>query len=215
MPATLIERAKKELGAEPVLITVEQFHHMMEMGILREGDPIELVDGLPVLIDRSDRGDPRMHGPRHASTLTQLDDVLGGLLPAGYFKRMQLPVSSGTLQEPQPDAAIVKGRSTEFRNRHPGRDDVAAVFEVSDSSLNYDRSTKQSIYASAGFMHYIIVNLVDELVELYRDPLIAERCYRLKTTLLRGEALMVDLGAGVTLSIPVADILPPARTISE
>jgi Uma2 family endonuclease len=44
------------------------------------------------------------------------------------------------------------------------------VIEVADTSLAFDRSSKASIYARAGIADYWIVNLIDRLLEVYRDP---------------------------------------------
>jgi Uma2 family endonuclease len=44
------------------------------------------------------------------------------------------------------------------------------VVEVSDSSLEYDRSTKGSLYARAGIPEFWIVNLINLQLEVYRKP---------------------------------------------
>jgi len=43
------------------------------------------------------------------------------------------------------------------------------VIEVSDSSLNYDRTVKLPIYADSGIPVYFIVNLKERVVEAYSD----------------------------------------------
>ena len=110
-------------------LNVPQFHRMLEQGILREGEPVELIDGLLIRKDRSDRGgDPMVHGPLHAFVITRLQRLglrLGGL---GCHLRCQLPVTLSDLLEPEPDAAIVRGERTrdqpllrEHRRRRDGR----------------------------------------------------------------------------------------------
>ena len=44
------------------------------------------------------------------------------------------------------------------------------VVEVADSSLALDRLRKGGLYARAGIADYWIVNLIDEVLEVYRDP---------------------------------------------
>jgi Uma2 family endonuclease len=39
-----------------------------------------------------------------------------------------------------------------------------------DASLRFDRQRKGSLYARAGIQDYWIVNLVDRVLEVYRDP---------------------------------------------
>ena len=45
-----------------VPISVQQYDRMIEQGILAEGSPIELIDGMLVLKDRSKRGEDVMTG---------------------------------------------------------------------------------------------------------------------------------------------------------
>jgi Uma2 family endonuclease len=42
--------------------------------------------------------------------------------------------------------------------------------EVAESSLAFDRRVKGSVYARAGIPDYWIVNLLDRVLEVYRDP---------------------------------------------
>jgi len=44
------------------------------------------------------------------------------------------------------------------------------VVEVSDSSLSLDRERKGSLYARAGLADYWVVNLVERVLEIYREP---------------------------------------------
>jgi Uma2 family endonuclease len=62
----------------------------------------------------------------------------------------------------------VRGAPADFRDAHPTR--PALVVEVADSSLPFDRVTKGSLYARAGTRDYWIVNLIDRIVEVYRNP---------------------------------------------
>ena len=42
--------------------------------------------------------------------------------------------------------------------------------EAAESSLAFDRRDKGSLYARAGVENYWIVNLVDRVIEVYREP---------------------------------------------
>jgi Uma2 family endonuclease len=64
--------------------------------------------------------------------------------------------------------AVVRGRHADYRHAHPAR--AALILEVAESSLAFDRVQKGSLYARAGVADYWIVNLVDSVVELYRNP---------------------------------------------
>ena len=44
------------------------------------------------------------------------------------------------------------------------------IVEVADTSLALDRLRKGGLYARAGIADYWVVNLIDEVLEVYRDP---------------------------------------------
>ena len=131
-------------------LTVEQVEGMLEAGILPEGAPIELIDGVLVYKDRSERGeDPRTIGKRH-NLAVQLLAALGPDLRArGCSMQTQGPVRIPPHDEPEPDGAVVRGQPRDYADRLPSATDVHAVIEVSDSSLEYDRTTKLALYARA------------------------------------------------------------------
>ena len=91
------------------------------------------------------------------------------LLPAllGCHLRIQDPITIHPSHEPEPDAAIVRGRPRDYADHHPEPGDVVSLIEISESSLEHDRTTKLRIYAAAGIPQYIILNLVDRRVEVY------------------------------------------------
>ncbi len=90
------------------------------------------------------------------------------VLPPGWLVRIQLPVSLDDESEPEPDLVVVPGRPGDYRESHPERPVLA--IEVAESSLSFDREQKGSLYARAGVQDYWIVNLVDRVLEVYRDP---------------------------------------------
>jgi len=210
MTSSLLQRAKKELGASIVPITVEQYHLMMKTGILMDGAPIELIDGMLVLKDRSARGQSEgMISPRHATGISKLDQFLQTLKSPGYFRRMRSPSTLGSTQEPEPDGAVVRGTIDNFTLQHPGPRDLLAVMEVSLSSLSYDRGTKLNIYARAGIPLYVIVNLNEDVVEVLWEPSESNQTYEQQKLLKIGDVLKLEFAPGVAISTPVAELIPP------
>jgi Uma2 family endonuclease len=137
----------------------------------------------------------------HATTLERLNDVLHPPLVGRARVRIQSPLALLDDSEPEPDLAVVS--LDDHRLKHP----VSAllVVEVSESSLDYDRTDKARVYAEAGIPEYWVVNLVDDLVEAHLEP-------------VRGRYLrVVPYGRGQTLApsafpdlaVAVSDILPP------
>lgn len=64
--------------------------------------------------------------------------------------------------------SVVEGTPDDYWSRAPRQ--AALVVEVSDSSLRFDRGRKAALYAREGVRDYWIVNLVDTMLEVYRDP---------------------------------------------
>jgi Uma2 family endonuclease len=133
---------------------------MIEAGILTEDDPVELLEGW--LVEKMPKNMP------HRKAIRRLRLILERLAPVGWFVDAQEPITT-TDSEPEPDLAVIRGDSEDYSN-HPGPQDLALVVEVSDSTLQRDRITKQRIYARAGVSVYWIVNLIDGQVEVYTDP---------------------------------------------
>lgn len=180
-------------GETPPLvpISVSQFQRMIQSGILREGDPIELIDGLLVRKDRSARGENLMgHNPRHALLVSRLMRLLAPLTVSGEcFLRVQLPVVLTEFNAPEPDVALVVGTEEDYTDRHPGPTDLLLVIEVADSSVTTDRSTKQRLYATAGISRYWLANIPEARVEVYEQPDIAAGAYARCTTFEAGQTL--------------------------
>jgi Uma2 family endonuclease len=142
-------------------LSVAQYHRMVETGVLVDGDRLELFEG--VLVEKM------TEGPAHSFRITQLAKLLIRLIgDAPWQVRVQNPISTDD-SEPEPDLAIVA--DLDYSKRHPSSAEIAVVIEVADSSLARDRSTKQRVYANAGIAHYVIVNLADNVIESYTEPL--------------------------------------------
>src|SRR4051794_14702797 len=100
MPATdqvpLSMLAQVVAGRVPPLepLTIEQVEQMMKHGILKDGAPIELIDGLLVRKDRSARGEDLMtHNPAHANCIKRLMGLLSFVESLGFHLQCQLPVA--------------------------------------------------------------------------------------------------------------------------
>ncbi len=103
-------------------LTVEQYHKMLETGILRDGDPYELLDGYLVRKDSSAAGaDPMTIGPDHTGGVELLGELETDLKAQGFHLRLQQPVTILPDSEPEPDGAIVGGtvRYWATAGRHP------------------------------------------------------------------------------------------------
>src|SRR5258708_9128119 len=174
MAALLLEELTGGPAPPIVPLTVEQLSGMIDAGIVPDGAPIELIDGILVYKDRSAAGDdPMTHNPKHAGLVRRLVLWLSNWCDSelrGYFVQTQLPVALSKTSAPVPDVALILGNPEDFSSRHPGPADIAAVFEIAYSSLRYDRTTKQRLYASAAIPTYSIVNRAENRVEALLRP---------------------------------------------
>jgi Uma2 family endonuclease len=144
-------------------VTVEQYHKMLRGGIIKSGDPVELIEG--VLVQKVSKNPP------HRFATQSLIESLYALLPDGWFVDKEEPVTTSD-SEPEPDIGIYRGdrRSFAQQDRHPGPEDAAILMEVAHTTLSFDSGTKKRVYARAAIPEYWIVNLVDRRVEVYTEP---------------------------------------------
>ena len=124
-------------------------------------------------------------GSQHFTGIELVVDALGGTFGAGYRVRTQGPLAAGEDSEPEPDVAVVAGDARAYRDAHPTT--ALLVVEVSDNSLQTDRTVKQRLYARCGIPEYWILALPDQRLEIHRDP--AADGYRSVTIHRAGEAV--------------------------
>jgi Uma2 family endonuclease len=149
----------------PKRFTIDDYHRLIELGFLTETDKIELIRG--ELVEMASQGTP------HTFSITRLSRRLDRLLVLGdrALIRCQVPIAVISLNsEPEPDVVIAKGDEADYLVHHPYPEDILLVTEISDSTLNYDRTTKLELYAEAGIYHYWIVNLIAYQLECYSQP---------------------------------------------
>ncbi len=181
--------------------TRAEYEHLIEIGIFRPGEPVELMDGDLVV------SEPQ--GSAHHTAIGLVEDALRAALPAGWFVRSQGPLALDDDSEPEPDVALVPGARRAYAQQHPAR--PALVIEVSESSLALDRDYKGSLYARAHLDDYWIVNLIDRVVEVYRQPVpdsSAPYGWRYASREVLAHDASVELLAVPSLRLRVSDLLP-------
>jgi Uma2 family endonuclease len=177
--------------------SVDEYHKLIEIGMLTENDRVELLEGYLV--------EKMPHDPLHDGTLQKLNRRILKVLPAGWDLRIQMATTLGR-SEPEPDGAVVRDVSHGYVKRHPGPKDIGVVIEVANTTLDSDRADKLMIYASTGLPVYWIVNVVDRQIEVYGQP--KKTGYRSKVIYKRGDSLPLKLDGTIVASIPVDDLLP-------
>ncbi|PSN19937.1 hypothetical protein C7271_04685 [filamentous cyanobacterium CCP5] len=141
--------------------TVDDYHRMIEAGILTPDDRVELLDGQIVEMVPRD--------PPHASRIDDGGDYLKAVFAKRAKVRVQLPVVLAPGSEPEPDFAVVHIDENRYRDRHPAPQDIFLLIEVGDSTLKRD-VRKAKIYARANICEYWIVDINQQQVTILRDP---------------------------------------------
>ena len=178
-----------------------EYDRLIDAGFFHPGEKLELLAG--DLVVREPQGGP------HMTAIGLAEDSLRAAFGSGWIVRTQGPIALDDETEPEPDVAVVRGSRRDYVAGHPGRPPL--LVEVAESSLAFDREQKGSLYARANVPEYWIINLVDRVLEVYREPGADPAapygwCY---TALLRlGPADWVSPLAAPGARIPVADLLP-------
>ncbi len=178
-----------------------RYDQLVEAGIFGPDDRIELLDGL--LVAREPQGE------RHATVVGLVRAALEKAFGGAYHIREAKPIALDEQSEPEPDVVVVPGRLRDYLTAHPSR--PVLVVEVADTSLALDRLRKGVLYARAGIADYWVVNLIDEVLEVYREPVRApsgrgDWKYD-SVRLLRRNAIVTPLAAP-RARIRVATLLP-------
>ncbi len=178
-----------------------EYDRLIEAGFFRPGDRTELIGGGLIVAEPQ--------GTAHFTGIRLVDDALRRAFGPGWDVRVQGPVALDDESEPEPDVAVVPGTSRDYRDAHPSR--PALVVEVAESSLAMDRVHKGSLYARAGLPDYWILNLVDRVLEVYRDPVPDGSAafgwrYRRAESFRPGDAVAPLAAPGAR--VPVTDLLP-------
>ena len=181
--------------------TRAEYDRLIDVGILGPGDPVELLGGELMVAEPQ--------GSRHYTSIGLVEDALRAAFGAGWVIRSQGPVALDDESEPEPDVAVVPGTWRDYSGAHPAR--PVLVVEVSDSSLRVDRERKGSLYARAGVDDYWLVNLVERVLEIYREPVADSSAiygWRYASRAVLGHDASATPLAAPTASIVVHALLP-------
>ena len=125
--------------------------------------------------------------------------------------RVQEPIILPSNSEPEPNILIAKKKDDNYLSAHPTVEDAILVIEISDSTLQYDKEIKLSLYAEAGINNYWIVNLIDKRLEVYSKPFGDNQNkfdYKSKNIILSDES--IEIPSFNDISLDVRTILPIA-----
>ena len=146
--------------------SIADYHKMIAAGILCDRR-IQLIDG--ELIEMSPEG------VAHAAYGGSIVDYLRQVMNGDAWIREAHPITLSNsphsrASEPEPDIAIVKLPKSKYFQSHPTPSDIYWLVEISDTTLTYDLTKKQEIYAAAGIPEYWIVDIKDKKLIVFTQP---------------------------------------------
>jgi len=174
-------------------LSADEYQQMAEIGILDADERIELIGGEMYHIAAI--------GVRHADTMRTLNRILNRQVGSVALVDVQDPIRLDDETMPQPDFTIVRDRR--YRDGHPTPRDILMVFEVADSSREYDRGMKFPHYAAAGIAEAWLIDLTAGIVERHSEP--RDGLYRQITIARAGDTLASTVLTELT--IPVDAVL--------
>lgn len=182
-------------------MSVDQYISMIDLGIIAEDDPVELLEGF--IVEKMGKNPP------HIMIVGVVEDELRALLPKGWFVNKEQPIKMSDSM-PEPDCSIVRGNRRDYPDRYVTLQDVTLVIEVSDTTLRGDRSDKKRIYAHAHIPVYWIINLPQRQIEVYSHPAVenGRPVYQESITYHENEQIPVVIDGLVVGSLAVVSLLP-------
>jgi Uma2 family endonuclease len=178
-----------------------EYEQLVQQSFFGSDERLELLDGLLLVKEPQSSA--------HMTAVRLVEEALRAAFGAGWDVRPQGPIALDPRSEPEPDVSVVRGSPRDHRDAHPSS--PALVVEVALASLRLDRTRKCRAFARAGVPEYWIVNLVDRVLEVHREPGRLDDArrrwgYRSVRTLGPDDAVSPLAAPGA--SVAVADLLP-------
>lgn len=190
-------------------ISVEDFHRMIDQGILKPEHRVELLEGRL-----------REMNPVKSETAAQVRKLfkildraadnynLGKSLEEQVIVRQEAPLELNDHSEPLPDIALVAmdkrmgpldDPNDCYVDSNPKAQDVLLVIEVSNTTVRRDREEKLPLYAASGVPEVWILDMDRRNVTAYRTPVNGE--YTQASTFSAGQQITPQQLPGLPLAV--------------
>ncbi|OUC14837.1 MAG: hypothetical protein B0A82_11010 [Alkalinema sp. CACIAM 70d] len=150
------------IAAELRSLTVQEYHRIVEAGILAADERVELIEGQLYTMAAK--------GTAHSAAVTRIDRVLSHQLAGRALLRFQDPVQLNNFSEPEPDVAIVHLNPLDYEDHHPRPEEIFWLIEVADSPLRRDRDIKVPLYGRSSIQEYWILDVQERYLYVFREP---------------------------------------------
>jgi Uma2 family endonuclease len=195
-------RTSRERGRQVYRLTADQVLRMVECGILPEGGPIELWDGVLYTMTK---------GEIHNYVVSEVADLLRPVVAKGYHLREEKTCKYGDHSLPEPDVAVARGRKSDYLPDPPPLSALALVVEVSQSSTRSDTGRRLRRYAEVGIPVYWVVDVQKRTMSVHTRPQGKgkEALYATVETYLPGQHFSVVIDGPDVGRLNVSDLFPP------
>ena len=173
------------------VFSVDEYHCMLETGILTEDDHVELIEGEIVKMSPI--------GSRHVACVNRLNGLLNRKVGQDVIVSVQNPFRLDDYSEPEPDIALVKPRDDFYAQSLATPADLLLIIEVADTSVEVDRRVKLPLYVRASIPEVWLVNLPEDRVETHSEPV--NGVYQKVRVLKRGETVPSESIPKLVLSV--------------
>jgi Uma2 family endonuclease len=139
--------------------TVDEVERMVEVGVLREPEPFELIGGELVAMAPKDR--------RHEVLRTELALYWTRRMGRDLKVASETPLRLGKHDAPEPDLIVFPAS---LLAPDVQADTVLLVVEIANSSLFKDLNTKAPRYAAVGVREYWVIDANSLATVVHREP---------------------------------------------
>jgi Uma2 family endonuclease len=152
-------------------LSVQDYHRMVEAGILAPDERVELIEGQLYRMARQ--------GTFHSAAITRIKRLLEARLGNRVLLRFQDPVRLSDDSEPEPDVAVVRPDPLDYEDHHPTPEEIYLLIEVSERTLKRDKELKAPAYARSALRssaslsqirEYWILDVNARQLYVYREP---------------------------------------------
>jgi Uma2 family endonuclease len=177
--------------------SLTDYHKMIEIGIIKGEDKVELIRGEIVKMSPV--------GLKHATCVKKLNQLFSQKLGTKVILGIQDPIKLNDNSEPQPDVVLLKPKADFYATEHPKPEDIFLLIEVADSSIEYDQQIKIPLYAENNITEMWLVNINENIIQVYQNP--QGKLYKNITNYQINDQINITIFSDFNFDIQVKDIL--------
>ncbi|NJL66705.1 MAG: Uma2 family endonuclease [Richelia sp. CSU_2_1] len=161
------------------LFTVKEYHQMFELGILSKSDHVELIEGEIIQMPAT--------GIAQARCLQQLIAIFGQLPETTASLDFKNQVQLNKQTEIKPDMVLLRFRADSCEITYIEVSEVLLLIGITECGVDNNLDIKIPIYVRSLIPEVWLLNLVENSLEVYRQP--TPNGYNLILKLHRGQEI--------------------------